>query len=65
MVRLMEHGGADMDWMTALGSSYVKKNLVDNVLSGTASSDLHGSSPLPGLAYGVEFGKPPKGKAGY
>ena len=64
MVRLME-AGAGHDWMTQLGESYVKKNLVNSVLSGKAMSDVHGVSPLPGLAWALEFGKPPKGKAGY
>jgi hypothetical protein len=64
MVRLMEAGGGH-DWMTQLGESYVKKHLVESALSGKAESDLHGVSPLPGLAWGVEFGQPPKGKTGY
>lgn len=58
MVRLMENPSYGSDWMSQLGSSYVKGNLLDNIHRGGASADIHGASPLPGLAYGMEFGKP-------
>jgi hypothetical protein len=51
--------------MSQLGTSYVQKNLKKNVISGDVSTDIHGTNPLPGLAYGKEFGKPPKGVVGY
>ena len=65
MVRLMENPSYDKDWMSQLGTSYVQKNLKKNVISGAVSTDIHGTNPLPGLAYGKEFGKPPKGVVGY
>jgi len=65
MVRLMENPSYDKDWMSQLGTSYVQKNLKKNVISGDVSTDIHGTNPLPGLAYGKEFGKPPKGVIGY
>lgn len=63
MVRLMENPSYGSDWMSQLGSSYVKGNLLDNVHRGGATSNIHGASPLPGLAYGMEFGKPKPGGA--
>ena len=65
MVRLMENPSYDQDWMSQLGTSYVQKNLKKNVISGNVSSNIHGVNPLPALAYGKEFGKPPKGVVGY
>lgn len=65
MVRLMENPSYDRDWMSQLGTSYVQKNLKKNVVSGDVFSDIHGVNPLPALAYGKEFGKPPKGIVGY
>ena len=58
--------GAGHDWMTQLGESYVKKNLVNSVLRrGRRRATCMAPRRLPGLALGLEFGKPPKGKAGY
>lgn len=65
MVRLMENPSHDKDWMSQLGTSYVQKNLRKNVIRGDVTSNIHGTNPLPALAYGVEFGKPPKGVVGY
>ena len=65
MVRLMENPSHDKDWMAQMGTSYVQKNLKKNVISGDVYSDLHGTNPIPGLAYGKEFGRPPKGTVGY
>lgn len=66
MQRLMEGGDpGSQDWMTSMGSSYVGKHLLENVISGKAVSDTRGTSPLPALAYGMTLGKPDKGKATY
>jgi len=65
MVRLMENPSHDKDWMSQMGTSYVQKNLKKNVISGDVYSDIHGTNPIPALAYGKEFGKPPKGTVGY
>jgi hypothetical protein len=65
MIRLMDAPSYNEDWMAQFGSSYIQKNLKKNVLSGDASSDIHGLHPLPALAFGKEFGKPPHGTVGY
>lgn len=65
MVRLMEQGSFRDDVADQLSTSYVRKNLVDSVLSGKATSDLHGTSANMPLAYGLEFGRPSKGRVGY
>jgi DNA-directed RNA polymerase subunit beta' len=65
MVRLMENPSHDKDWMSQLGTSYVQKNLKKNVIRGDVTSNIHGTNPLPALAYGKEFGNPPKGVVGY
>jgi DNA-directed RNA polymerase subunit beta' len=65
MVRLMENPSHDKDWMSQLGTSYVQKNLKKNVIRGDVTSNIHGTNPLPALAYGKEFGRPPKNTIGY
>jgi hypothetical protein len=65
MIRLMDSPSFNDDWMSQFGSSYIQKNLKKNVVSGESTSDIHGLHPLPALAYGREFGKPPKGTVGY
>lgn len=65
MQRLMANSEANPDWMAQLGSSYIKGNLLDNIHRGGASSDIHGTNPLPGMAAGVEFGKSPAGAGAY
>jgi len=65
MIRLMDAPSYNEDWMAQLGTSYVQKNLKKNVVEGTSFSDIHGKHPLPALAYGKEFGKPPVGTVGY
>ena len=65
MVRLMENPGHGLDWMSQLGSSYVKGNLLDNIHRGGATAPIHSTAPLPALAEGLEFGRAPKGQSGY
>ena len=65
MIRLMDAPSYNEDWMAQLGTSYVQKNLKKNVVEGTSFSDIHGKHPLPAMAYGKEFGKPPAGTVGY
>lgn len=65
MVRLMENPGHGLDWMSQLGSSYVKGNLLDNIHRGGATAPIHSTAPLPALAEGLEFGRSPKGQSGY
>jgi DNA-directed RNA polymerase subunit beta' len=65
MVRLMDAPSYNEDWMAQLGTSYIQKNLKKNVTQGKSFSDIHGKHPIPALAYGKEFGKPPAGSVGY
>jgi hypothetical protein len=45
------------DWMARLGSTYLKPRLLQDVQRG-AQSKVHGIHPTPGIAKGVEFGRP-------
>lgn len=65
MQRAMDVPAYKPDWMSQFSGSYLTKRLLKNVHSGDATSDIHGTSFVPGMAYGVEFGKPPAGKVGY
>jgi DNA-directed RNA polymerase subunit beta' len=65
MVRLMEAGSSGKDWMAKMQGTGLKKNLMAEVQSGEAESDIHGLNPIPGIAKGTEFGKPPPGVVGY
>ena len=56
MVRLVDIPEHSQDWMHVLNSTNLAKRFVNMVNKG-ATSDLKGSSPIPGLAYGVGFGK--------
>lgn len=65
MQRVAENPGFKEDWQAQMAGANIKKRLLSGVHSGTAESDLHGISYVPGLAYGLEFGQPPKGVVGY
>lgn len=65
MVRAMDNPAHKDDFMLHTGQSYVKRNLLADVQSGTAKSEIHGKHFAPALARGTEFGRPPKGKVGY
>ena len=52
------------DWIAKLQGSGLKANLEKDIQSG-ASSDIHSTHPLPGLAYGVEFGESKQNKVTY
>jgi hypothetical protein len=56
MVRLVDIPEHHDDWMHVLNSTNLAKRFVNMVNKG-ATSDLKGSSPVPGLAYGVGFGE--------
>lgn len=64
MASLREVPQLEKDWMAQLGSSYLKSNLLQNVHRG-ASSQAHSAHPIPSLAKGTEFGRPPKDIVGY
>jgi len=56
MIRLDAVGGLDPDWMHRLGGERLKTSLLKAVRGGQ-KSNIHGSSYIPGLAYGKEFGE--------
>lgn len=56
MLRLNAVADADSDWMRRLGGERLRASLIKAVQKGE-SSDIHGTSFLPGLAYGAEFGE--------
>jgi DNA-directed RNA polymerase subunit beta' len=56
MQRLLDVPAHHQDWMHQLYSTNLERRLLDEVNQG-ATSDLKGASPIPGLAYGVGFGK--------
>jgi hypothetical protein len=55
MQRLLDVPVHEHDWMHQLYSTNLEKRLIQAVNTG-ASSNLKGPSPVPGLAYGVDFG---------
>jgi DNA-directed RNA polymerase subunit beta' len=48
------------DWMARLQSRELKSTILDAAAEGWRSM-LHGTHPVPGLAYAASFGSPPKG----
>jgi len=56
MIRLDAVGGLDKDWMHRLGGERLKTSLLKAVRGGQ-KSNIHGTSYIPGLAYGKEFGE--------
>jgi len=65
MQRVMDVPSFRPDWMSQFGGSYIKDRLLKNVHRGDSTSNIHGTSFLPGLAVGTEFGKPLPGVVGY
>lgn len=55
MLALNALPAADPDWIRRLGGERLRKSLLDAVAKGE-TSDIHGASYIPGLAYGAEFG---------
>jgi hypothetical protein len=43
------------DWMAQLNTEGLRKGIMRSAALG-AVSDLHGVSPIPGMAYGAQFG---------
>jgi hypothetical protein len=64
MQRLRTAGQFGNDWLAKLHGTYLKRNLLSDVQSG-AESRIHGTHPVPGLAYGVEFGESRPGEVTY
>jgi len=49
------------DWMARLNYQRLPSTIMQAASQGW-KSDIHGQHPIPGIVYGAEFGKPPKGK---
>lgn len=44
------------DWLGQMSSGHIKQNLIEAAAS-MRTTNLHGKDPLPGMLYGLEFGK--------
>ena len=55
MQSIVKSTGTDRDWMSRLGTTYLKSRLLEDAQHGS-TADVHGTNPLPGLAKGTEFG---------
>lgn len=62
MTRAMETLAHSDDWMVRMGGLYGVKRSVLKSVHRTGESNLHGTSYIPSLAQGVEFGKDSTGK---
>jgi len=62
--RTFQHAALDDDWMTRLGGYNVKSTFLQSVHRG-AKSDEHGTSYIPSLAKGVDFGNETSTKGTY
>lgn len=51
------------DWMAKMQHAHLKDTLYEAAAQGL-TSHLHGPHPVPGVAYGAEFGLPPRGAKG-
>jgi uncharacterized Fe-S center protein len=49
------------DWMAKMNFARIRQSVQEAASMG-AYSDLHGTSPVPGMAYGAEFGMTSKNK---
>jgi hypothetical protein len=56
MTRAMETLGGSDDWMVQLGGFHLKKHFLTSVHRGKGTN-LHGTSFIPPLARGTEFGQ--------
>ena len=61
MIRLRAVPHYGNDWMAKLHGSYLQTNLLKDVQEGS-QSNIHGTHPVPGIAYGAEFGESKKNK---
>ncbi len=57
-------GKLSSDWMARLNYREIH-NVIQQAAARGQKSDIHGPNPIPGIAYGAEFGKPPPGKPKY
>ena len=64
MTRLRTASHYGKDWLAKLHGSYLKSNLLSDVQS-VSESNIHGTHPIPAIAYGVELGENKPGKVTY
>ena len=55
MQSIVKSTGTDRDWVSRLGTTYLKSRLLEDAQHGS-TSDVHSTNPIPGLAKGTEFG---------
>ena len=55
MQSIVKSTGTDRDWMSRLGTTYLKSRLLEDAQHGSTAY-VHGTNPIPGLAKGTEFG---------
>lgn len=61
MQRAMDIMSRDPDWMTRMGGFHLQKGFLESVHRGATSQLTGGTSYVPSLARGVEFGRSKKG----
>lgn len=49
------------DWIVRMGHRYLKQSLTEAAQKGQ-TSNIHGTSPIPGIVFGTEFGEGPTGR---
>lgn len=49
------------DWIVRMGHRYLKQSLTEAAQKGQ-TSNIHGTSPIPGIVFGSEFGEGPSGR---
>jgi DNA-directed RNA polymerase subunit beta' len=64
MTRLRTAAHYGKDWLAKLHGTYLKSNLLSDVQS-VSESNIHGTHPIPAIAYGVELGESKPGKVTY
>lgn len=64
MVSIVEAPAYSDDWISRLGTSYLKDRLLADAQTGS-TSELHSTNPVASMAKGVEFGKDMSSKGVY
>lgn len=64
MTRLRTAAHYGKDWLAKLHGTYLKSNLLSDVQA-VSESNIHGTHPIPAIAYGVELGESRPGQVTY
>jgi hypothetical protein len=59
MIRLRAVPHYGKDWLAKLQGSYLQSNLLQDAQTG-ATSDIHGTHPVPAVVFGKELGESKK-----